>query len=163
MPSSSLRPARPADLDGIRALLDRCDLPSGDLTPAHLSPFWVMPGSGDAPDGCVGLEPTADGTLLRSLAVRPGRRGEGLGRRLLHAAEAWGRREETGPLYLLTTTAADYFRRHGYEAVARAALPASIRQTEEAARLCPDSATCMRKALTGPDPAAARASERGGR
>jgi amino-acid N-acetyltransferase len=50
-------------------------------------------------------------------------------------------------VYLLTTTAADYFRRRGYEPVDRDALPPAIRSTEEAARLCPASAACLRKKI----------------
>jgi amino-acid N-acetyltransferase len=51
-------------------------------------------------------------------------------------------------LYLLTTSAAPFFRRHGYATMERDALPAAIQQTKEASRLCPATATCMRKPLT---------------
>jgi amino-acid N-acetyltransferase len=50
-------------------------------------------------------------------------------------------------LYLLTTTAAAFFARHGYETVERDTVPARIRGTTEFDDLCPDSAVCMRKRL----------------
>lgn len=142
----SVRPARPEHLGAIRALLRECDLPVEDLTPDHLAHFLVVHG-GTCLRGCVGLEPVGDAALLRSLAVRPSDRGRALGTRLVEAAERTARADGLRTLYLFTTTAAEYFRRRGYERVERAELPEAVRQTEEAARLCPSTAPCMRKHL----------------
>lgn len=142
----TIRRAQSGDLDGIRSLLQSCDLPHEDLTSAHLEDFLVGHEDGTL-RGVVGLEPCGDVALLRSLAVSPTARGEGLGARLVEAAEDQAYEKGVGGLYLLTTTAADYFRTQGFETVARDALPEPIQQTEEATRLCPSSATCMRKTL----------------
>ena len=146
----SIRPAQPPDLDAIRELLRACDLPQEDLTVDHLSHFLVCT-DGSALHGVVGLEPTEEGALLRSLAVPPEGRGAGTGARLVDAIERYAVQAGIGRVYLLTTRAADYFEAHGYDRVDRTALPPSIQETEEAARLCPDSAVCMRKRLSVSD------------
>jgi amino-acid N-acetyltransferase len=140
------RRAQSGDLDGIRSLLQFCDLPHEDLTPAHLEHFLVCQREG-ALHGVVGMDPCGDVALLRSLAVAPAARGEGLGARLVDAVEDRAHEEEVRTLYLLTTTAAGYFRDRGYEPMARDGLPESIQETDEAARLCPSSATSMQKTL----------------
>ncbi|WP_228434553.1 hypothetical protein [Natrarchaeobaculum aegyptiacum] len=48
-------------------------------------------------------------------------------------------------LYLLTTTAVDFFAARGYDEIDRADAPDAIRNTTEFADLCPSSATCMRR------------------
>jgi len=143
----TVRRARPGDLDDVRGLLRACDLPADDLMPAHLNHFLVA-GDDGALRGVVGLEPCGDAALLRSLAVAPSHRNEDLGARLVDAIEHRARDDGIRTLYLLTTTAADYFRARGYEPMPRENLPATIQETEEAARLCPSSATCMRKTLS---------------
>ena len=145
-----IQSAAPGDLRDIQDLLRTVDLPAEDLTPEHIAHFLVGH-DGRRLVGVVGMEPTGDGALLRSLAVRPAHQGEGLGGALLDAAEERARRQEVRTLYLLTTTAADYFGVRGYERIEREALPEAIQQTEEAARLCPASATCMWKALSTVD------------
>lgn len=142
--------AQPGDLDAIRELLRSFDLPHEDLTPAHLDHFLVAR-NGDTISGVVGLEPGNDGALLRSLVVAPDARHEGLGTRLVKAIEQRARDDGLRTLYLLTTTAADYFRARGYTQIERDALPEAIQQTDEAARLCPASATCMQKSLSTAD------------
>jgi len=143
----TIQPAESEDLDAIRALLRACDLPHDDLTPDHLQHFLAAREGGSL-RGVVGLEARGEVALLRSLAVCPEARNEGLGARLMTAIEQRARDTGIHTLYLLTTTAADYFRARGYERIARDALPEDIQQTEEAARLCPSSATCMRKSLS---------------
>ena len=142
----SVERACPDDLDAIRDLLRTVDLPHEDLTSAHLDHFRVAR-DGDALHGVVGLEPCGDVALLRSLAVAPSARGEGLGARLADAIEDQAHEADIRTLYLLTTTAEGYFRTRGYESMARDELPEAIQETNEAARLCPTSATCMRKTL----------------
>lgn len=142
----TIQPAAPDDIDAVRALLQTVGLPHEDLTPAHLNHFLVAR-DGTRLCGAVGTEPCGDVALLRSLAVRPACRHAGLGGRLVDAVEERARQQGIRTLYLLTTTAADYFENRGYEHADRDALPEPIRQTEEAARLCPSSATCMRREL----------------
>jgi amino-acid N-acetyltransferase len=142
----AIRAARAEDLGALRALLRTCDLPCEDLTPRHLAHFLVAPAD-DGLRGSAGLEPRGEDALLRSLAVQPAARGEGLGGRLLAAVERRAHRAGLQALYLLTTTAAPFFRDRGYEPIDRAKLPGPIQQTEEASRLCPAGATCMRKRL----------------
>ncbi|MFB6229533.1 MAG: arsenic resistance N-acetyltransferase ArsN2 [Salinibacter sp.] len=141
-----IQSAPPEDLRDIQDLLRAVDLPAEDLTPEHLAHFLVGR-DGQRLVGAVGIEPTGDGALLRSLAVRPTHQGEGVGTRLLGAMETQAQHGDVETLYLLTTSAASFFRRHGYATMERSALPTAIQQTEEAARLCPASATCMQKSL----------------
>ncbi len=147
----TIQPAAPDDIDAVRDLLKTVGLPHEDLTPAHLEHFLVACDE-EALRGIVGLEPHGDVALLRSLAVAPACRNEGLGGRLVNATQWHARAEGIRTLYLLTTTAADYFGTHGYKRIDRDELPEAIQQTEEAARLCPASATYMRKALRANEP-----------
>ena len=140
----TIQPASPDDFETVQDLLRTVGLPHEDLTPAHLEHVLVARRE-DTLHGVVGLEPCGDAALLRSLAVAPDARGQGLGTRLVEAIEQRAWDEGVRTLYLLTTTAASYFQAHGYERIARDALPESIRQTDEAARFCPASATSMRK------------------
>jgi len=97
--------------------------------------------------GCVGLEPLTDGVLLRSLAVEPGHRGRGIAARLCDEAEDATRSLGARELYLLTTSAADYFAARGFQRIERAALPASIQATAQFKELCPVTAVAMKKSL----------------
>lgn len=142
-----IRRADPDSLEAIQDLLSTLDLPHSDLTPSHLEHFLVCR-DGDEIAGVVGVELYGRTALLRSLAVRPSHRDEGLGARLTENIEQYARRKGAKGLYLLTTTASDYFDRRGYETVPREELPDAILETEEATRLCPESATCMRKRLS---------------
>ena len=142
----TIQPARPDDLDSVRRLLETAGLPHKDLTLAHLRHFLVAHEDGPL-RGVVGLEPCGGVALLRSLAVHPEARDAGIGARLVTAIEQRAWDEGIRTLYLLTTTAASYFQAHGYEHIERDALPESIAQTEEAGRICPASATAMRKRI----------------
>lgn len=142
----NIRKAQPKDLEAIQELLSSLDLPYRDLTPAHLEHFFIAQTRNDLV-GVVGLEPYHTTALVRSLGVRRTHRDRGIGAQLTERIEEYARRCGVEDLYLLTTTAADYFDRRGYEMVRRDALPKAIQETDEATRLCPSSATCMRKNL----------------
>ena len=98
--------------------------------------------------GVVGVEVYGSVGLLRSLAVEPSHRKSGLGVSLVSNAETWAAEQGVETLYLLTTTAAQFFARRGYEAVPRSEAPAAIAATAQFSDLCPASSTFMRKVLT---------------
>jgi amino-acid N-acetyltransferase len=133
-------------LDEVVALLDAVGLPHDDLTEAALRHFRVLRDDGRM-CGVVGVEPVGASALLRSLAVRPSERGNGYGHALVRAAEAYAREQGVGTLYLLTTTAPDFFAGLGYERMNREEVPPAIAQTDEFDRLCPRTAACMQKSL----------------
>ena len=97
--------------------------------------------------GVVGLEVYATVGLLRSLAVATAFREDGYGRALVTHAEIRASQLGGKELYLLTTTAAGFFARLGYEVVSRSDAPKDIAQTTQFARLCPSSSAFMRKKL----------------
>jgi amino-acid N-acetyltransferase len=128
------------------ALLEVSGLPSSDLTETHMESFFYC-GPSAAPIGLVGLEFCGDVALLRSLVVLPDRRGSGLGAALLEHAESVARVRGARAVFLLTTTAEDFFARRGYAAAARASAPPAIRATREFSDLCPASSAFMVKPL----------------
>jgi len=142
----SLGVAGAADLPAIRDLLSQAGLPIADLTDATPIRFWLIRKEGSL-IGTVALERYGNVAVLRSLAVHPGHRGNGLGVALLRQAELGAWEEGIGTLCLLTTTAAELFARHGYERIARSEAPEAVRRSEEFHSLCPDSAVCMLKRL----------------
>lgn len=50
-------------------------------------------------------------------------------------------------VYLLTTTAADYFPRMGFARIERDEVPVAVQQSTEFRTLCPASAVAMRRVL----------------
>lgn len=145
MPDVRIDPARPGDVEPIRALLASVQLPAADVGAGNQR-FVIARDGGDVV-GCAGLERYGRAALLRSLAVTPARQGEGIGQalyeRILEEARAVGAEE----LYLLTTTAERLFARLGFERVAREAVPADVRASAEFASLCPATAVCMRRTI----------------
>lgn len=97
--------------------------------------------------GVVGVELHGTAGLLRSLAVDERQRTKGYGRDLVARAERWALQQGVKTLYLLTTDAAGFFGRLGYQAMPRSEAPAAIAGTAQFAGLCPSSAHCMRKPL----------------
>ncbi|WP_135819946.1 arsenic resistance N-acetyltransferase ArsN2 [Halostella litorea] len=144
-PSITLRDADGDDLARVESLLAANGLPSGDVR-TKPECFHVARADG-ALVGVGGVEVHGSNGLLRSVVVPEPHRGQGYGRALCDALEARARDAGVGTLFLLTTTAADFFRRRGYEAVDRDGVPPAIAGTTEFADLCPNAATCMRKRL----------------
>ena len=137
-------PARVDDFGQIKALLMACNLPTQDLVLEHLPQFLLLQDEGQL-IGVVGLEIKHSVGLLRSLAVQAKFRGRGLGSQLVRHAESYAVTIGVQMLYLLTTTAAQFFASLGYTETNRQQVPAAIQATAEFATICPSSAVCMVK------------------
>jgi amino-acid N-acetyltransferase len=140
-------PARPSDDAGIRQMLIAGGLPASDLTERHLAHFFVCRAD-DSIVGTVGIEPAADVALLRSLAVAPAYRANGLGAALVQLAEAHAATLGATDVYLLTTSAERFFAMRGYRSIPRDSAPQGVRATTEFATICPATAICMTKRLS---------------
>lgn len=147
-----IRPARPTDLPAILALLEGASLPREGVA-EHLEGFFVAESQGSEPPivACGGLERYGKSALLRSVAILPEARGEGLGSRVVEALVAFARREGTDSVVLLTTTAAAFFPRFGFRVIARADVPDAVHRSREFQGACPASATAMRLDLVPDD------------
>lgn len=128
--------------------MESAGLPTADLSQVDLSHFFGC-GAVDRPHGVVGLELLGTEALLRSLAVEADSRGAGSGRALVAAAEEHARELGVTSIYLLTTTAAEFFERLGYVRADRETAPPAVRRTREFGDLCPASAVFMAKQLSG--------------
>ncbi len=144
--TARLRPAGPSDYDAVVGLLSAAGLPIEGLSPT-LSHAVVAVQPDGVIAGCVAVESYGKAALLRSLAIAPSFRGQGLGQRLaveaLRLAAAAGARE----VYLLTETAAEFFPRLGFAARDRASAPALVQQSIEFRSACPSSAVLMHLGL----------------
>jgi len=130
----------------VEALLTEAQLPVADLASSRsLNLLGIRDGGRLL--GVVGVEVYGSVGLLRSLAVKPSHRKSGLGVSLVSNAETWAAEQGVETLYLLTTTAAQFFARRGYEGVPRSEAPAAIAATAQFSDLCPASSTFMRKVL----------------
>lgn len=134
--------ATAADVPDIKSLLAENDLPTAGVDD-HWKGF-VVAREGRALAGCGGAEVYDDAALIRSIAVAAPRRGSGIGdqivRRLLDDLKKRGVAE----LYLLTTSAEEYFGKRGFEKVDRGRVPPQLLHSREFQDACPASATCMR-------------------
>ena len=85
--------------------------------------------------------------LLRSVAVVPNYRGHYIGQTLVDGLLQAAEHNGLTALYLLTTTADEYFERIGFERIARDNVPDEVKQTGQFSTICPDSAVVMRYLL----------------
>jgi amino-acid N-acetyltransferase len=142
----NVRVIEPSESERARALLEAIDLPTDDLGDPAIQLFGAY--EGDALAGVIGLQTCERVGLLRSLTVDPALRDRGVARLLCDTVFAHARTQQLASLWLLTTSAQDYFTRHGFAVVARAEVPPPIRATSQFASLCPATAIVMRQLLT---------------
>ncbi|HSR16381.1 MAG TPA: arsenic resistance N-acetyltransferase ArsN2, partial [Gemmatimonadales bacterium] len=135
--------------EAVEALLTGAGLPLEGV-PADLAHFTVAEHAGDGVVGVAGLELFEHTALLRSLAVAPAWRGSGVGHQLVEAVLAEATRCGCRDVYLLTTTAADYFPRFGFACVSRGTVPEPLHASAEFRGACPASATCMHRTTAAP-------------
>ncbi len=140
-----LRTADSKDLPGVLSLLGRAALPTAGIDD-DFSHFIVAESQGKLV-GVVGLELYGASALLRSAAVEESWRGTGVGRVLVERALDVARQQRIDDVYLLTTTAEQYFPRFGFACVSRDAVAAGVRSSIEFRAACPASAVVMRKSL----------------
>lgn len=145
---NGIRAATADDVPQIRALLEQHHLPLLGLEP-HVATTLVAQRNARVV-GCAALEIHGAAGLLRSVAVDEPRRGEGLGHQLTQAALDLARARGLSQVYLLTTTAADFFPRFGFRVVARSDVDPAVQQSVEFTTACPASAIAMRADLASP-------------
>ena len=141
----SYRAAREEDVVAIVALLKINNLVISDLgTEKRMILVALTDGK---TVGCVAVEFYGNAGLLRSLAVNIDFRGKGIGQKLVAEAEALSRDKGSKNIYLLTTTAAGFFPKIGWQITKRSSVPEGIALSSEFASVCPSTAICMTKSL----------------
>jgi len=146
MTATRIEPARPSDADAVLALVVQNGLPADGLR-EHLETTLVAREEGRIV-GTAALELYADGMLLRSVAVAASRQRQGVGHELTEAAIHLARRRGARAIYLLTTTAEQFFPKFGFERIPRTDVPATVQASVEFTSACPSTATVMRKMLS---------------
>jgi len=130
----------------VLALLGDQKLPVSDI-PGSLNNFVIAIEGGEV-IGVAGLEVYSNYGLLRSLAVRPEFRGKKIAGKLISRIEAMSFSKGLKAIYLLTETAAGYFKLKFYEEVKRDDVPAEVQASSEFSHVCPQSAIVMKKTLS---------------
>jgi N-acetylglutamate synthase-like GNAT family acetyltransferase/protein-tyrosine-phosphatase len=142
--TATLRDASPADYAGVAALLAASHLPLAGV-PDDLKGFVVADDGRIV--GAAAVEVRGVAGLLRSVAVDPPYQGRGLGAALVDRARERARAAGVEDVFLLTTTAENYFPRHGFAVASRDTVPQALRESEEFRGACPASAVLMHRRL----------------
>jgi amino-acid N-acetyltransferase len=109
----------------VRSYPDRLLPRSGEEISVSIRDFWVAV-DGTEMVGCVALKIYGDDLAeVRTLAVAPARRGQGIGRLLLEASEGEARRLGVRTLFALTYEAA-FFEKAGFARAEKGNLPHKI-------------------------------------
>lgn len=132
--------------DGIMQLLSAAKLPVDDLPPL-LNNFLAAVDDTGQVIGVAGFEIYGTNALLRSVAVKPEFRNQGIADKLLQEVESMALLNKLKVICLLTETAPEYFSRKGYTAILRGDIPEEVKQSSEFSHVCPVSAIVMKKEI----------------
>jgi amino-acid N-acetyltransferase len=147
MSDLTVEQARPEALAEVEGLLRQHKLPLAGLRNARA--VFVAYVDGRAV-GSAALEVYGRSALLRSVAVDAVRQGKGVGGAVVEAALAHALELGVEDVYLLTTTAADYFARIGFTPIERTEVPEAVRASREFSEATCSSAQVMRLVLQPP-------------
>ena len=134
------------DISAVLTLLEQSGLPRDGLLDHWATTLVARDGGRIVGSGA--LEMYGASALLRSVAVDPALRGQGLGQRLTQAALDLARKRGATDVYLLTETAGGFFPRFGFGEIDRAQVPEAVRLSVEFTSACPESALAMSVRLT---------------
>lgn len=146
LPDVTIRGATAADLAGVRDLLLAGKLPLDGLE-EQFGDSYAVAVLGDRIVGAEGIECYEGCGLLRSAVVDAAWRGRRIGDRLTSDRLRWARAAGLREVWLLTTSAADYFPRFGFQRAERGEASPALQRSREFAEACPASAVAMRLSL----------------
>lgn len=126
-------------------LLKFWKLPYSDLSNMRVQIYCLKDESGLKGTG--GLEIYGENALIRSVAVAERFLRTGQGKIICDELEQIALKSGIKNLYLLTTTAASFFKHRGYETIEREQFPEGLKNTAQFSELCPSTAICMKKIL----------------
>ena len=138
-----VRGARTHDLAQVQALLQASALPVEGVTDQFGEAYAVAEENG-AVLGAIGIERYGNYGLLRSAVVAADARGRGIGEALVLDRIDWSIHSGLDALYLLTTTAGEYFPRFGFALIDRSEVPDEVKASQEFASICPSTSAVMR-------------------
>jgi UDP-N-acetylmuramate: L-alanyl-gamma-D-glutamyl-meso-diaminopimelate ligase len=122
-------PARRADMEGVRRILQEVGLPTGEAGDDRAGGYFCLRNEHGLV-GAVGLDVLGDDAILRDLAVVPSMRGHGLGWILADVAVQWARFRGCRRVYLLTEHASDFFAgKLGFRVVERTTVSPAVVET----------------------------------
>jgi arsenate reductase len=130
----------PATAAEVEPLLRACDLPLDGLGETRLVGAWV----GGELAGCAGVELWGNHALLRSVAVAPPHREQGLAEALVAERVAFA---HPCTVWLLTTGAERYFAHLGFQRVERSALSTALAASPQLAIPACSTAIAMVKTV----------------
>lgn len=141
-----IRPGELSDLAGVMQLLSESKLVPLD-SDSQFGPQYVVAVCGEQIVGVAGIELYGDDGLLRSVCLHPQFRSLRIGAALVEDRIDWARDRTVRAIYLLTTTAAAYWPRFGFQTISRCDAPESLAQSREWSSAYPAESTAMRLTL----------------
>lgn len=137
-------PASQNSFSAAIALLKKNNLPTEDLDSGKQ--LFVVE-EGDEVIATIAVEYDYNNALLRSLSVSEEKRRTGIGAELVRFVEDYVAEQGVQNIFLLTTTASQFFSIRGYQIVDRSNVPDFIKNTKEYSFICASSSILMKKDL----------------
>lgn len=135
----------PEKVSEVLALLTLANLPINDIG-ENVELFSLE--MNEETIGTAGLEINSQIGLLRSVSVLESQKGKGYGFLIVRDLEEYAKTQNIKELYLLTTTAKEFFEKKcNYEVVERANVPTEIQNSQQFTSVCPSSAVVMKKII----------------
>lgn len=141
-----IRQATHADLPKLKELLTSSGLPTVGVE-TNITHFLVAVSKDNQPLATIGMERSGSYGLLRSLAVTPAFRKQGIATQLVTTALNKARSSGVQEMYLMTETAEKYLLQFGFVKISRSAIPNSLLDESELNSACSGCSTCMRLEL----------------
>jgi len=145
MSSIEINNLQEKDFPKILVLLKECDLPVSDIN-FDKQEFLVAEINSEIV-GSIALEKYGKNGILRSFAVRKAYRNQKIGEKLYNKTIALSKSSGIEQLYLLTTTAEQYFKKVGWKVIDRTKVPEEISSSTEFASVCPSISICMKSEI----------------
>lgn len=145
-PTIAIGPASGGDLGGIKQLLAGSLLPLRDVGGAHQR--FIAASEGGRLIGCAGLQVAGQDGLVRSMAVHWTRRNAGLGSRLHERLLFEAVLADVRTLYVVTSTAEDFFAGHGFRRISPEAVPPELQASEEFTAFVPGGSKVMSRPVS---------------
>jgi amino-acid N-acetyltransferase len=139
----ALKKTSPENFSKVLVLLSLANLPTIDIG-ENVELFSLEMDSEII--GTAGLEIFGRIGLLRSLSVLESQKGKGYGFLIVQKLESYVKTKNIKELYLLTSTAKDFFEKKcKYELIERINVPIEIQSSQQFSSICPSSAVIMKK------------------